>query len=73
MLEFKKGVDILSDIGGIHTIGEARQLFQQRLNIEHLRRLETIQTEEALLRIANAIAMCDPDEVFIHKIWKQSC
>ena len=27
MLEFKKGVDILSDIGGIHTIGEARQLF----------------------------------------------
>ena len=73
MLEFKKGVDILSDIGGIHTIGEARQLFQQRLNIEHLRRLEAIQTEEALLRIANAIAMCDPDEVFIHTGSAEDC
>ena len=27
MLEFKKGVDILSAVGGITTIGEARNLF----------------------------------------------
>jgi len=66
MLEFKKGVDILSAVGGVLTIGEAKALFAQRLENEQLARLAKITNEEALLKVANAIAMCAPDAVFIH-------
>ncbi len=65
MLELKKGVDILSDVGGIKSIDEARNLFKEKLNQEHLARLEKIKNEEALLKIANAIALCQPDDVYI--------
>ncbi len=66
MLKFKKGVDILSAVGGVTTINEARALFEQRLDKEHLARLAKITNEEALLKVANALAMCEPDHVFIH-------
>lgn len=66
MLEFKKGVDILSAVGGVLTIGEAKALFAERLKSEQLARLAKITNEEALLKVANAIAMCAPDAVFIH-------
>ncbi len=65
MLELKKGVDILSDTGGVTSIDDARKLFQQKLNPKHLARLEKIKNEDALLKIANAIAMCEPDNVYI--------
>lgn len=66
MLEFKKGVDILSAVGGVTTIDEAQVLFRQRLDEKHLARLAVITSQEALLKVANAIAMCDPDRIFIH-------
>lgn len=66
MLEFKKGVDILSAVGGVTTIGEAKSLFERRLDGEHLNRLAAIRNEEALLKVANAIAMCDPAQVYVH-------
>jgi phosphoenolpyruvate carboxykinase (GTP) len=65
MLELKKGVDILSHVGGVKSIDEAREIFQDKLNPEHLARLEKIKNEEALLKIANAIALCQPDDVYI--------
>jgi len=65
MLELNKGVDILTEVGGVRSIEEARRLFQARLKPEHVAKLEKIRTGQALIRIANAIAMCRPDEVFI--------
>ena len=65
MLQYKQGVDILSDLGGIDSIAKAQELFKQKLSPEHLRRLGRISCEEALLKVANAIALCDPDAVFI--------
>jgi phosphoenolpyruvate carboxykinase (GTP) len=65
MLELKKGVDILSHVGGVKSIDEARKIFRDKLNPEHLARLEKIKNEEALLKIANAIALCQPDDVYI--------
>ena len=50
MLEYKKGVDILSAVGGVTTIGEAKQLFAQQLDEKHLARLAKITNEEALLK-----------------------
>jgi phosphoenolpyruvate carboxykinase (GTP) len=65
MLELKKGVDILAEVGGIKSIDEARKIFREKLDKEHLARLDKIKTEEALIKIANAIALCRPDSVFI--------
>ncbi len=73
MLQYKQGVDILSDLGGVHSMEAARELFGQRLNPEHLRRLSAITCEEALLKVANAIALCDPDSVFIHTGSEDDC
>jgi Phosphoenolpyruvate carboxykinase (GTP) len=73
MLEFKQGVDILSAIGGITTIEEAQKLFKQRLDERHIERLAAITNEEALLKVANAIAMCDPDQVYIHTGSDEDC
>jgi phosphoenolpyruvate carboxykinase (GTP) len=66
MLELKKGIDILAGIGGIETIDQARSLLKDRCDPENLAKLLKIANEEALLKIANAIAMTDPDSVFVN-------
>ncbi|MCP4704756.1 MAG: phosphoenolpyruvate carboxykinase (GTP) [candidate division Zixibacteria bacterium] len=66
MLELKKGDDILGVVGGIHNRQEADDVFAKNLNKETLDKLSKIKNEEALLKIANAIAMCKPKDVFIH-------
>ncbi|MBC8423034.1 phosphoenolpyruvate carboxykinase, partial [bacterium] len=65
MLKLKKGVDILGKVGGVKTIAQAKELFKEKLDKKHFARLAKIKNEEALLKIANAIAMCEPDEVYI--------
>ncbi len=65
MLRLKYGVDILAEVGGIKSIDEARKLFEAKLDRTHLARLGKIKNEEALLKIANAIAHCKPDGVYI--------
>ena len=73
MLQYKQGVDILSDLGGIDSIAKAQELFKQKLSPEHLRRLGRISCEEALLKVANAITLCDPDAVFINTGSEEDC
>jgi phosphoenolpyruvate carboxykinase (GTP) len=65
MLELNKGVDILAEIGGVRSIDQARKLFQEKLDADNAAKLGKIHNEEALLKIANAIAMCQPDSVFV--------
>ncbi len=65
MLQLKKGVDILADTGGVKTIHEAKAIIEQKLDAGNLEKLAPIKNEEALLKIANAIALCEPDDVFI--------
>jgi phosphoenolpyruvate carboxykinase (GTP) len=66
MLELKKGIDILAEIGGINTLGEAKALFEAKCDQENVAKLSKIANEEALLKIANAISMTDPDAVFVN-------
>jgi phosphoenolpyruvate carboxykinase (GTP) len=66
MLQKKKGVDIVAEIGGVKTYEAAMQLFADRLDDTHLARIRTISHPEIVVKIANAIAMCDPDAVFIN-------
>jgi len=66
MLELKKGEDILEGVGGIKDISEARAIFSSKIDDANREKLEKITNEEALVKIANAIAMCRPDSVFVN-------
>ena len=65
MLKLKAGADILAEVGGVKTLDQAEKIFQEKLDGENLAKLSKIKTEDALLKIANAIAFCQPDSVFI--------
>jgi phosphoenolpyruvate carboxykinase (GTP) len=65
MLELKKGTDILAEIGGVKTLAQARTIFERKMDAESLARIGRIRSEEALLKVANAIAMCDPDRAWV--------
>ena len=66
MLELKKGTDILAKVGGIRGLDEAKALFEVKCDQKNLAKLEKIINEEALLKIANAISMTNPDVVFVN-------
>lgn len=66
MLELKKGVDILAEVGGIRTIAAAREVLARSLDAANRDKLAAVTNEEALIKIAGAIAMCQPDRVFIN-------
>ena len=66
MLELKKGIDILLEVGGIKTIEDANALFAEKLDQETRGKLKKIKNEEALLKVANSISMCEPDKVFLN-------
>ena len=66
MLELRKGVDILSEIGGVKSLDEAKNIFRETMNPENLAKIDKIKNEEALLKIANAIAMGKPKDVFVN-------
>jgi len=66
MLQKKKGVDIVVEIGGIQTYEAAMKLFEQQLDQENLSRIQQIKHPEVVIKIANAVAMCTPDSVFIN-------
>jgi phosphoenolpyruvate carboxykinase (GTP) len=65
MLNLKQGIDILSEVGGIKTIEEAKALLKDKLDGDNLAKLDKIKTEDALIKIANAISFCKPDSVYI--------
>jgi phosphoenolpyruvate carboxykinase (GTP) len=66
MMKPETGVDIVVEIGGIHTLQEAVRLFEKKMDGEHLGRMKGIRNAEVTLKIANAIAICDPDRVYIN-------
>lgn len=66
LLELKKGVDILSDIGAVKSIDEARKLFEEKCDDENLAKINKIKNEEALLKIANAASMFQPEDIWLN-------
>ncbi len=65
MLSLRQGKDILTAVGGVRAIDEARQVIETALDASNQEKLSAIQTEGALIKIANAIAICAPEAVFI--------
>jgi phosphoenolpyruvate carboxykinase (GTP) len=66
MLKRNEGIDIVKEIGGIETVEAAKKVFEDKLEEKHLARLERMKNGDVLLKIANAIIMCEPDGVFIN-------
>ena len=66
MFQKRKGIDIVVEIGGIKTLKEAMQLFETKLDETNLFRIKKITHPEVVIKIANSIAMCNPDSVFIN-------
>jgi len=66
MLKLKKGIDILTEIGGIKTLAEAKALFEKKCDKDNFNKLNCIKNEEALLKIANAVSMIGADSIFVH-------
>ena len=66
MLELNKGIDILAEVGGIGTLADAQALFEQACDAEAQAKLAGIHNADALIKIANAIAMTQPDAVFVN-------
>ena len=66
MLEKRQGKDIVTELGGVKTIEEAMGLFEKRMDAEQFSRIRKIKNPEALLKIANAVALCEPDRIFIN-------
>ena len=66
MFQKKKGIDIAVEVGGITTLKEAMQLFENKLDATGLSRIQKITHPEVVIKIANSIAMCKPDAVFIN-------
>jgi phosphoenolpyruvate carboxykinase (GTP) len=66
MIIKNQGVDIALEIGGISTLAMAVSLFEKKMDAASLSKIQKIQNEAALLKIANAISMCEPDSVFVN-------
>ena len=65
-VELEKGIDIVSDIGGITSVEEAKKLIESKCDDENKKKFSTIKNEKAILKIANAIAMMEPDDVWFN-------
>jgi phosphoenolpyruvate carboxykinase (GTP) len=64
MLELRKGIDILYEVGGVKP-ANARAYLDAALDAENKAKLARISNGDALAKIANAVAMCGPDQVFV--------
>ena len=65
MLERNKGFDIATEIGGVRTADAALALCAKKMDSEHLARVKRIESADVLIKIANAISLCDPDKIFV--------
>ncbi|MBU0972542.1 MAG: phosphoenolpyruvate carboxykinase (GTP) [Proteobacteria bacterium] len=59
-------MDILNTLGKIESPGGALTIFKQKMDADHLARISRIKHPGILMRIANAIVICNPDRVFLN-------
>ncbi len=66
MFERNKGIDIVQEIGGITTVEAADEVFAARMDSTHLARIRRIDHPEVIIKIANAIVVCDPESIYVN-------
>ncbi|MBF0389548.1 MAG: phosphoenolpyruvate carboxykinase (GTP) [Desulfamplus sp.] len=71
MLEKKAGLDIAQGLGNIKTLKEIDAIFKSSMDKEQYSRMECITHIDVRCKIANAIAICSPESVFINRGFKE--
>ena len=66
MLELGKGVDILTDIGGVQGDDAIERVFRENMDEANFNKIQQITNPQARLKIANAIALGRPDQVLVN-------
>ena len=66
MNDTRKDIDIITELGGVNSKDHAMTVFRQYLNESQLAKISRIRHPDVLMRIANAIVLCNPDSVFIN-------
>ena len=59
-------IDLVAEIGKVTSIETAMDVFKSKMDDTQFSRIQQIKNENVLLKIANAIKMCEPDRVFIN-------
>ena len=66
MFELDKGIDILADLGGVKTADQVEAIFRETMEDAELAKIQQIKNPLARLKIANAIALGQPDWVSVN-------
>lgn len=66
MNESNDRFDIVRKIGGITSTDQAIEVFKSRMSPKHLSRIQEIRNPDVLLKIANSIVMCEPEDVYVN-------
>lgn len=61
-----QSIDIAKKIGGIGSFESALKLLKDTMDDINLSKIKQINNHEVVQKIANAIAMCEPDKIFIN-------
>ena len=62
----KDVMDIVTEIGKVKTVDEAMAVFKGKMDANHLSRIQQIKSPAVLIKIANAVRLCEPDDVYIN-------
>ena len=61
-----KVMDVASEIGGVTAYDAAMQILENKMDEANLAKIRKIKCKPVVIKIANAVVMCDPDKVFIN-------
>ncbi len=66
MILGKDGIDIIQKAGGIDSIEDANAIIKLHMDNDNFLKIEQIKNPEVLIKIANAIIVCNPDKIFVN-------
>ena len=66
MQKSDREMDLINELGRVDTLQKAKAVFEKYMDGEHLSRILKIKNSEVLIRIANAIALCNPRSIFVN-------
>jgi len=66
MLKRNEGIDIVQEIGRVPDYDAALAVFKRTMDASNFARIQKIENSEISLKIANAIVMCEPDNIFVN-------
>ncbi|MBU0993630.1 MAG: phosphoenolpyruvate carboxykinase (GTP) [Proteobacteria bacterium] len=59
-------MDVASEIGGVTAYDAAMQILEKKMDAANVAKISQIKCKPVVIKIANAVVMCDPDTVFIN-------